>query len=138
TYHVVPYEGISELLREMKARGIHLAVLTNKPHKQAVHVVEEVFGEQMFDWIQGQQEGIPRKPDPFAAVHIAKSLGIKPENSLYIGDSEVDIATGLAAGMRTYGVTWGFRSRQQLVDSGALYIVDKPIQILEEIVQGGD
>lgn len=133
TYNVVPYDGMRELLKELKARGVHLAVLTNKPHERAIDVVETVFGKGTFEVIQGQQDGMPRKPDPAPALDIAKSFGLTPGDCLYIGDSEVDIATGKAAGMKTLGVSWGFRTRGQLVEAGAEYIVDSPLQVLEEI-----
>ena len=137
TYHVTPYDGIVELLQALKEKGMKLTVLSNKPHRQAVHVVEEVFGKEMFDWVQGQQEGIPRKPDPYAAIQIAEKFGVKPEECVYIGDSEVDVATGTAAGMETLGVTWGFRSVEQLKEAGATILLDRPVQILEEINKGG-
>lgn len=137
TYHVTPYDGIVELLQALKEKGMKLTVLSNKPHRQAVHVVEEVFGKEMFDWVQGQQEGIPRKPDPYAAIQIAEKFGVKPEECVYIGDSEVDVATGTAARMKTLGVTWGFRSVEQLKEAGASILLDRPVQILEEINKGG-
>ena len=137
TYHVTPYDGIVELLQALKEKGMKLTVLSNKPHRQAVHVVEEVFGKEMFDWVQGQQEGIPRKPDPYAAIQIAEKFGVKPEECVYIGDSEVDVATGTAARMKTLGVTWGFRSVEQLKEAGATILLDRPVQILEEITKGG-
>lgn len=137
TYHVTPYDGIVELLQALKKKGMKLTVLSNKPHRQAVHVVEEVFGKEMFDWVQGQQEGIPRKPDPYAAIQIAEKFGVKPEECVYIGDSEVDVATGTAARMKTLGVTWGFRSVEQLKEAGATILLDRPVQILEEINKGG-
>ena len=137
TYHVTPYDGIVELLQALKEKGMKLTVLSNKPHRQAVHVVEEVFGKEMFDWVQGQQEGIPRKPDPYAAIQIAEKFGVKPEECVYIGDSEVDVATGTAARMKTLGVTWGFRSVEQLKEAGATILLDRPVQILEEINTGG-
>lgn len=131
TYHVIPYEGITGMLDEMRAAGMKLAVLSNKPDKQAVHVVESVFGKQTFQWIQGQKEGVPRKPDPTAALLIAEALGAEPQETVYVGDSEVDIATGAAAKMRTIGVTWGFRGREKLKEAGAAHIVDAPSEILE-------
>lgn len=137
TYHVTPYDGIVELLQALKEKGMKLTVLSNKPHRQAVHVVEEVFGKEMFDWVQGQQEGISRKPDPYAAIQIAEKFGVKPEECVYIGDSEVDVATGTAARMKTLGVTWGFRSVEQLKEAGATILLDRPVQILEEINKGG-
>ena len=114
TYRVKPYPGIPEMLKEMKAQGLKLGVLSNKPDRQAVHVVEEIFGKNIFDHIQGQKDGVPRKPDPTAVLSIAAEFGSDPSETLYIGDSEVDGATGKAAGMDTVLVTWGFRSRYVL------------------------
>ena len=133
TYHVVPYEGIPGMLTAMKQEGLELAVLSNKPHRQTVHVVEAVFGRGVFRQIQGQKENIPRKPDPKAALQIAEELGISPEETVYIGDSEVDIATGTNARMRTIGVTWGFRGRAVLEEAGAGYIADSPEEVIKLI-----
>ncbi len=135
TYKVTPYKGIRELLNGLKEKQIQLAVLSNKPDKQALHVVEEIFGKETFRWVQGQKDGIPRKPDPSAAVSIAGILGGTPEESIYIGDSEVDIRTGIAAHMRTIGVSWGFRGRDSLKEAGAEYIADAPNEILDLIAQ---
>lgn len=133
TYHVVPYEGISDMLQAMRQKGMKLAVLSNKPHRQTVHVVETVFGKGVFQHIQGQMENIPRKPDPKAALKIAEALGVSTEDTVYIGDSEVDIATGTNAHMMTIGVTWGFRGRAILQEAGAAYIADSPEEILKLI-----
>ena len=133
TYHVIPYEGIETLLDVLKKRGMKLAVLSNKPDAQAVKVVEEVFGRGRFDQIQGQKEGVPIKPDPSAALAIAKSLGATVEETIYIGDSEVDIATGRAAKMLTIGVAWGFRGAKELKEAGAGYIVGSPDEIIKLI-----
>ena len=81
------------------------------------------FGEGLFDWIQGQKEGVPRKPDPSAALDIADRLGAEIAETAYIGDSEVDLATGKAAGMKTILVSWGFRGRKALEEDGADCIV---------------
>lgn len=133
TYHVIPYEGITDMLTSLGQEGIKTAVLSNKPHRQTVHVVEEIFGEQTFAWIQGQQEGIPRKPDPTVALQIAERLGAKPHECVYIGDSEVDIATGKAAQMKTIGVTWGFRTCEVLRDAGAEVTAGSPEEIMKLI-----
>lgn len=125
TYQVKPYEGIMELLKELKARNIKTAVLSNKPHGQTVKVVREVIGDEWIDWAQGQQEHIARKPDPEAVYTILDRFGVNKEDALYIGDSEVDIKTGHKAGLTTIGVTWGFRSREQLLEAGALNLIDK-------------
>ena len=130
-YRVAPYEGVPQMLRRLKEKGIALAVLSNKPDKQAVHVVEEVFGKDLFDHIQGQKEGVPKKPDPTAALAIAGSFGALPEEAAYIGDSEVDLATGHAAKMQTILVSWGFRGREALLKDGAECIVDSAEEILK-------
>lgn len=133
TYHVIPYPGVLPMLEEMSRKGIALAVLSNKSHRQAVHVVEEIFGKDRFQWIQGQKDNVPRKPDPTAALQIAEELGASPEETIYIGDSEVDVATGTAAGMLTIGVSWGFRERHVLEDAGAEHIADSPQEIMKLI-----
>lgn len=133
TYRVKPYPGIPEMLGAMKERGLRLGVLSNKPDRQAVHVVEEIFGKGVFDHIQGQKDGVPRKPDPTAVLSIAGEFGVSPAETLYIGDSEVDGATGKAAGMDTILVSWGFRSRDVLEAAEPLCIADTTDEILQII-----
>ena len=133
TYHVTPYEGILELLESLKEKGIRLAVLSNKPHGQTVDVVETIFGAGVFDQIQGQTDSIPRKPDPAGIYYLLEKMEAPKNECLYIGDSEVDIATGIAAGVRSIGVEWGFRSKQALEDAGAREIIRTPEQILQFI-----
>ena len=126
TYHVTPYEGIREMLSELKSQGIRLGVLSNKPHRQTVKVVREIFGEGVFDCVQGQQEQIARKPDPEGVYRLMEALNTTKEECLYVGDSEVDIRTGKNAGVRTVGVAWGFRDRETLSAAGAETIIDRP------------
>lgn len=133
TYHVTPYEGIRGMLKELKKRGIRLGVLSNKPHRQTVKVVREIFGEDVFDRVQGQQEGIARKPDPEGVYCLMKALEASKEECLYVGDSEVDIRTGKNAKVRTIGVSWGFRSREVLESVGAEAIIDAPGELLKFI-----
>lgn len=133
TYHVTPYSGIIEMLKSLQQEGIQLAVLSNKPHAQTVNVVKEFFGEDFFDCVQGQMEEVPRKPDPTGARIIAEKLGCSEEECVYIGDSEVDVQTGHAAGMKTVSVSWGFRSRKVLKESGAECIIDRPEELIELI-----
>ena len=121
------------LLGEMKKTGMKLGVLSNKPDKQAVHVVADIFGRDTFDSVHGQRDGIPRKPDPAPLLALAKELGAEPAEVLYIGDSEVDVATGRAAQMDTIAVSWGFRSREELKSAGADRIADTADEILQII-----
>ena len=130
-YHVKPYDGILELLEGLKAQGIKIAVLSNKPHGAAVEVVHKIFGQDMFHKIQGQTSEIPRKPSPIGALAIAKEFGALPQECFYCGDTNTDMDTGKAAGMFTIGVTWGFRPRTELEEHHADKIVDHPSEILE-------
>lgn len=133
TYHVKPYPGIREMLLKLKDKNMKLGVLSNKPDRQAVHVVEKIFGKETFDLVWGQREGVPRKPDPTALSAMAESLGASSEEVLYIGDSEVDAATGNAADMDTVLVEWGFRSREELEKADAYRIVAAADEILDII-----
>lgn len=133
TYHVTPYDGILQMLEELKGKGMKLAVLSNKPHQQAVDVVKTFFGENLFDMVQGQSEQFPKKPDPTAVWYLMDEMGLDKENCLYVGDSEVDIATGIAAGVPCVGVTWGFRDWEELEAAGAKHLIHAPAQLLEYV-----
>ena len=119
------------MLKALKDRGIHLAVLSNKPDRQTVKVVKEIFGDNIFDYAQGQKDGIRRKPEPDGVWYLMEQMQVSKEECLYIGDSEVDLATGKAAGMKTILVSWGFRGRKALEEDGADCIVDSVDEILE-------
>ena len=131
TYHVTPYEGIPEMLKALKDKGIHLAVLSNKPDRQTVIVVKAIFGEELFDYAQGQKEGIRRKPEPDGVWYLMEQMHVSKEECLYIGDSEVDAATGRNAGLKTIGVLWGFRDRKTLETAGADDLIDRPDELLQ-------
>lgn len=130
-YHVRPYEGITELLGELKARGVKTAVLSNKPHPRTLDVVETFFGKESFDYVQGLEPGIERKPSPEGVFKIMGKLGVKSEELLYVGDTDTDMKTGRAAGAFTAGVLWGFRDRQELETNGADVIISKPCELLK-------
>ena len=131
TYHVTPYEGIPEMLKALKDKGIHLAVLSNKPDRQTVKVVKAIFGEELFDYAQGQKEGIRRKPEPDGVWYLMEQMHVSKEECLYIGDSEVDAATGRNAGLKTIGVLWGFRDRKTLETAGADHLIERPEELLQ-------
>lgn len=131
TYHVTPYEGIPEMLKALKDKGIQLAVLSNKPDRQTVKVVKAIFGEELFDYAQGQKEGIRRKPEPDGVWYLMEQMHVSKEECLYIGDSEVDAATGRNAGLKTIGVLWGFWDRKTLETAGADDLIDRPDELLQ-------
>lgn len=125
-----PYDGIPELLRELVARGVQVAVASNKFQAGTEKLVRLFFPEIPFAGVLGQREGVPLKPDPAVVDEILSRTGAAKENVLYVGDSGVDMQTAAAAGVRSVGVTWGFRSREELAASGAGHIVDRPEEIL--------
>ena len=131
TYKVKTYDGIMEMVKQMKEKEMKLAVLSNKPHARAVEVVYKFFGEGLFDIVQGQVDGVAKKPDPQGAILIAKKLGVETNECLYVGDTDVDMKTGKSADMFTVGVLWGFRDEEVLRTNGADRIVSKPSEIID-------
>lgn len=129
-----PYAGIAEAVAMLKASGIRVAVLTNKADPLAGEVVETYF-PGTFEVTQGALPGVPTKPDPTMLRGLLAKLGAEPENTLFVGDSNVDIRTGKNGGLPTCGVLWGFRSRQELEGEGADYIAAHPAELVE-IVTG--
>ena len=121
-----PYAGIMELLHDLRSAGVPLAVLSNKPQHFTALCVEHFFPQQPFTVVFGQRDHVPRKPDPAGAWEIAATLQLPPEKIAFIGDTSTDIRTGIAAGMVTVGVTWGFRPRRELEGAGATIIVHDP------------
>ena len=123
---VKPYEGIVELLQYLKAADIKIAVLSNKPHEKTLFNIAEVFGDTYFDYAAGERSTIMRKPDPAGVFMIMEELGVKADECLYIGDTSTDMETGLAAGVDTVGVLWGFRDEAELGSYQPQYLVRKP------------
>ena len=131
-----PYKGIMECLADLKSRSIVSAVLSNKPHHFTEMCVAKLIGNENFNVVLGQREGVKKKPCPDAAFEICDTIKVDPKDVVFIGDTNVDIITGIAAGMKTIGVLWGFREEGELREAGAHYIVDNPNQILEIIENG--
>lgn len=129
-YLVKPYEHIVELVTKLKENGVKLSVYSNKPHIMAINVVEQIFGKGTFDLIIGQREGYPVKPDATGVNEAIEKFNVSKEDVLYIGDTNTDVKTGKNADVYVVGVTWGFRTREELVDAGADTIVDDPLEIL--------
>lgn len=128
---VKPYEGITALLEHLKEHQIKIAVLSNKPHAQTVENITAVFGSGYFDYVAGEQPGIPRKPDAAGVNRILETLHVKPEDCLYAGDTNTDMKTGLGAGLITVGVTWGFRDRKELESFSPPYVIDHPREVID-------
>ena len=131
SYLTAPFEGIQETLDAIKAQGIKMAILSNKPHFATCGVINSLFGEGYFDCVYGQRENVPIKPDPTAVYGIMNEMNVNPEDCLYIGDTGTDMKTGKNANLCTVGVTWGFRGKDELLEGGADIIIDNPHQLLD-------
>ena len=127
------YEGIPELLSALKGRGIRLAVLSNKP-AFAVKATVGKFLPDTFDIVRGGVDGVPLKPSPDSLFAILNELCISPDETAYIGDSEPDVFTAKNAGIKNaIFVTFGFRTREQLISAGAEILCNNPLEILNFI-----
>ncbi len=131
-----PYDGIEDLLGTLVSRGVSVAVLSNKPDVFTKACVQEYFPTIPFVTVLGQREGVPRKPDPAAALEIASLMNLPVERILYVGDTAVDMQTATGAGMFPIGVLWGFRPREELVASGARELIAHPRELLERMAIG--
>jgi phosphoglycolate phosphatase len=126
-----PYPGVSEMLDALQARGLKMAILSNKPADFTRKCVYGILSKWKFDPVIGAEDGIPSKPDPAEALDITKRLGVPPEDVIYLGDSGVDMKTANAAGMFAVGALWGFRSREELKQEGAKVLLERPQDIIK-------
>lgn len=123
-----PYDGITELLDELARSGKKLAVVSNKQDDAVQSIVSSFFGNR-FDYVTGAPPGGPFKPDPAAALRAMRQVGATPKESLFVGDTGVDMQTGKNAGCTAVGVAWGFRTRAELEENGADIIIDSPLEL---------
>jgi phosphoglycolate phosphatase len=131
-YLTRPYDGVVDMIDGLFASGIRLAVLSNKPDATTVDIIERFFPGR-FAIAHGGRAGVPLKPDPTALIMTMEELGVSPDETMYIGDTGVDVATGKRAGVyKTVGVSWGYRPVAELVEYGADVIIDHPGDILTE------
>lgn len=127
-----PYDGITELLSELKSRGITVLCNTNKQHKYSEQLVQDYFGNLITE-LCADSGRFPRKPSPEAAVYLAEKYfknGCKP---LYIGDSSVDMQTAKNAGFDVCGVLWGFRTKEELSQYNPTFLAENAAQLREFI-----
>lgn len=124
-----PYDGISELLSALQKQGYKTAVVSNKIDSAVVALCKKYFGSQITVSI-GDREGTKRKPAPDGVFEAMHTLNSTPESCVYVGDSDVDILTAKNAGIPCISVSWGFRDRDFLLQSGARFLADKPSDIM--------
>lgn len=134
-YLTEPYEGITEMLAELKAMGIKTAIVTNKSQRVASSIITGAFGEpgKLIDTAISEHPGMVLKPAPDELLNVGKMYGVSMSNTMYIGDHGIDMQTGKNAGAYACGVTWGFHSKEHLLSEGADFIADKPWHIIEII-----
>jgi phosphoglycolate phosphatase len=125
------YDGIADLVSRLKGHRVRLAVFSNKPDDLTKRIVEALAGTQNFEMVLGAQAGMPVKPDPAGALFISTHLGIAPGSILYLGDTDIDMMTANNAGMFAVGALWGFRTKDELLESGARAVIGHPHELLE-------
>ena len=126
--HTRPYPQIMDMLRELKARGLKMGIVSNKPDAQVKDMNGEYFGG-MFGAAMGEKEGVRHKAAPDSLLRAMEELGGTREGTLYVGDSEVDVMTAKNAGVDCLSVTWGFRDRDVLEEAGAVRFIDAPMEL---------
>lgn len=124
-----PYPGIITLLEALKSTGINLVVLSNKPHEFTLQCMNAYF-KNIFILVQGVETRFNKKPAPESSHNILERLKLSAEEALFVGDTRTDIQTAKNAGLKSVGVTWGFRERKELQQAGADFIIDRPEELL--------
>lgn len=127
-----PYEGVVDLIKELKDEGYKVIAYSNKPDSVLKPLMKEKFGD-VFDDVLGQVEGQAPKPNPEILLNMLDRIGISKDDAVYIGDSDVDVETARNAGMKMIAVTWGFRDRDFLEKLNPDYIVDNTKELKEAI-----
>ncbi len=123
------YDGVPETVKEVMSLGYKTAVVTNKDEPAAKEILARLYPD-CFDYIFGASDDIPKKPDPTLAHIAMKTLGVTPDECVFVGDSCVDIQTGKNSGAYDVGVSWGFRPREELEEYGATAIIDRPSELI--------
>ena len=130
-----PYDGIMPLLKALRKAGVSVGVLSNKYDLAAKSLIRHYFGD-LVQITHGERPDVPRKPDPTSALELLRELGGSPETTLYIGDSAVDMQTAKNAGLTAVGVTWGFRTAEELKAAGADELAHSPAELLPMFEHG--
>ncbi len=134
-YLTEPYEGISDMLRQLKNMGIKTAIVTNKSQRVASSIITGAFGEpgELIDTAISEHPGMVLKPEPDELLNVGKIYDIPMSDTMYIGDHGIDMRTGKNAGAYACGVTWGFHSKEHLLDEGADFIAESPNDLIDII-----
>lgn len=129
------YDGILELIASLSKVNIKLAIASNKTDIFTKKIATYLFGKNVFDLVQGKLDGVPKKPNPEIVLTIMDKLKVSNDETIYVGDSDVDVFTAHNAGIKMCGCVWGFRGEKELKQSGADYILNKPLDLIDVINQ---
>ncbi len=124
------YDGMHDTLLTLQSNGIKMAVATNKIHEAVAPLMADYFPDILFSAIFGQRKGVPTKPNPQIVFDILQETGFSKDETLYVGDTSVDMLTAHAAGLKAAGALWGYRTRQELEESHADHIIAHPSELL--------
>ena len=127
--HTRPYDGILDMLRALREKGIRVAVVSNKFDAATKQLCQKYFGD-LVEVAIGERAGVRKKPAPDTVYEALKELGVTAEGAVYIGDSDVDIQTARNCGMPCISVTWGLRDEGFLVENGASILIHEPIELI--------
>lgn len=131
SYKTTIFDGLKETLDAIKAKGVRMAIVSNKPDFATRTVVNKLYGEGYFDFVTGQVPGGVLKPNPATVLSVMEQFGASCEECLYVGDTSTDMQTGKNAGLYTIGVLWGFRGREELWENGADLLVEEPRELYD-------
>ncbi len=129
-----PYPGVAELLDALVARGLPLAILSNKVDELTRQVAERILARWSFAVVRGSLPDVPKKPDPTSALAVAEALGVEPASIVYLGDTAIDMRTAALTGMYGVGVLWGFRDEAELREGGARALIGHPRDLLSQVI----
>lgn len=133
--YTIPYDGITQMLIDIRFRGVKVGVLSNKADEFARHIVSSLFDSGLIDVTYGQRKNFPKKPAPDSFFYLLDDLGCTRERCLYVGDSDVDVFTAKNAGVDFCGAQWGFRGRGELIKAGAEKIAETPKDLTDIILR---
>lgn len=136
TDHSYPYDGMVEAVLAIKRAGVRVAVVSNKPHADTVKVIGALYPKDTFSMVLGRMNKFPIKPAPDALNFVMDFFGVKPEDAVYVGDSDVDVAFARNANMRCVAVRWGYRTVEELLAAGADCMTDDPKELADLVLNG--
>ena len=129
-----PYDGMIEAVEAIKAAGVTVAIASNKPHADTVKVIETLYPKDLYSIVLGRMDKFAIKPAPDVLRFIMDFFGVTPEESVYVGDSDVDVEFARNTGLDCVSCTWGYRSRKQLLEAGATCLIDDFEELLQIVL----